>query len=224
MFQTGSYKPAHKSSGKDKAKPSETKKVKAIQEEHDIFQELLAKERETSTWSAISLPTIAVLLLGVSIALIVLGGTLEIQDFFILGAVLLIGSVMFGLMAFVVVCRPYCSRNQVSAYEYEDSTQQHNSTAIPPPVDYFYGQNSDEDLIDARSKPGPSEDQLYGTRNIPPTPATATDVNLEPESHTPPPPRVAIPNKPHTSKGPVYTINMDEASTKNKDMNDLELL
>lgn len=230
MPPPGSNKPGHANVAKTgpgnvvKVKFSEAKKVKVVQEERDIFQELLVKEREISPWSAIFLPTLAVVLLALGITCIVMGGVVEIPDLIVLGVMFLIGAVIFGFMMFVVVCRPYCSRNQVYTYDDEkDTTQLNQPNSNLQNADYFYGVDPDEDLVDARNRPGPTENELYGRRSIPQTPATATDVNLEPESDTPPPPQVALPSNPGKIS-PVYTIDVDDASRKTKEMKDLELL
>ena len=226
MSQAVSNKPALKWPGKEKVKISESKKVKVVKEGKDILQELLAKEREISPWSAVSLPTLGLLLLAAAIVLIVLAGTLNIPDFFILGGIFIAGFVVFAIMTFIQVLRPYCSRNQVSAYEYAEHSHGHEPTteAVPPQADYFNANDLDDDLTNARNKPKPSGHQLYGHRSIPPTPATATDVNLEPECYTPPPPKLAIPNNPGTSKTPVHTVQMEDASQSPKEMSNLELL
>ena len=206
-------------------KTSEPKKVKVSQDDRDIFQEILAKEREISPWSAVILPTFAVLLLGGGIACIIVGGVKDIPDLIVLGVMFLIGAVVFGFMMFVAVCRPCCSRNQVNTFEDFETT--HAYKPPPTPTDYFNA-DFDDDLTQVRNKPGPPENELYGkARSKLSTPATVTNVHFESETDTsygsPPPPPVAIPRE-TGERGPVYNLDVDTAAKRNQEMSELELL
>ena len=207
-------------------KPSESKKVKVAQDDRDIFHEILAKEREISPWSAVILPTFSVLLLGAGITCIIVAGVKSIPDLFVLGGMLLVGAAVFGFMAFVAVCRPCCSRNQVSTFE--DFEPTHAYRPVTPKFPDYFNADFDEDLTQARSKPGPPENQLYGNaRSRLTTPATVTNVHFDSETDgsfgSPPPPPVAIPSE--TVEGePVYNLDVDAAAKRNQEMSDLELL
>lgn len=215
--QVGKFSDAKR--GKVKAK-----KPKVFQDGKDILQELLTKKQETSTWSVIILPIFSVILLGLGIAGIILGGVKTVPDLIVLGAMFLAGSVVFGLMLFFVVCRPCCSRNQVYTYEYKESKETFKPAPSTQLLDYLYENDLDEDLTQARNKPGPSEDQLYGSsRSNTSTPATTTNVKLQPESDTPPPPQVAIPRDPR-KQSPVYTLDVDDAAKRTHEMKELRLL
>ena len=208
-------------------KTSEPKKVKVVQDDRDIFQEILAKEREISPWNAAILPTFAVLLLGSGITCIIVGGVRGMSDLIVLGAMFLIGAVVFGFMMFVLVCRPYCSRNQVNVFEDNETVHAYKPAPTSQFTDYFNA-DMDEDLTQAGNKPGPSENQLYGNaRSALSTPATTTNVHFESETDTsygsPPPPPIAIPSE-AGKRNPVYNLDIDAATKRTQEMSDLELL
>lgn len=220
----GSNKPGPGNVG---TKTSEPKKVKVFQNDRDIFKEILAKEREISPWSAVILPTFSVLLLGGGIACIIVGGVMNIPDLFVLGAMLLIGAVVFGFMTFVAVCRPCCSRNQVSTFEDFETTHAYMPASTSKFTDYFNA-DFDEDLTEAGNKPGPPEKELYGkARSKLSTPATVTNVHFESETDTsygsPPPPPVAIPSE-TGERNPVHNVDVDTAVKRDQDISELELL
>lgn len=217
---------------KDKVKFAEKKHIKVYA---DVPQILATDDKK---WNTMCLPFLGFSVLAFGLALIIVGVVKNIEDLIILGCLFSVGSMIFFVILYATCCRPMFQRNIIQTF---DSLQTHDTQSHTRPLsdysakaklsdqDYFNsGFDPNEDLVSARNRPQPSENQLYGEkmRSFLATPATTADVHFFNEDQdTPPPPRLALPSEPGDKTNSVYTMDIDQAlQGKSKEMSNLELL
>lgn len=184
-------------------------------------------------WNVICLPLLGCSLLAFGLTLVIVGSVKDIEDLIILGCIFGIGSVVFFFIMYTAVCRPMCQRNIIQTFNMVDKSKDtrpsSNKSTTHSDLE-FYNTAFDpyEDLMKAKTRPQPTEDQLYGERmrSFLTTPATTSDVTFYNDAPgTPPPPRLALPSDVGSKDNPVYTMELSKDMTqKSQDISRLELL
>ena len=211
----------------DKPRGGEKKPVRAISRIETTTNFVETK------WNVCCLPLMAVLLLVLGTALIVVAAVKYVPDLYLLGAIFIVGGILFFLIMYVSVCKKYCRKNSVKTYEHELVERPQPAKAIQavqavPSEPTFGGYinrkfDSNEDLLEINNRFTPTEDQLYAkhARAFLATPATSKDVRFESPPGTPPPPRIALPAKAGDKSRVVYDSDTEQRRTP---VDDVDLL
>lgn len=218
----------HNKENRERIKFSEKKHVRVFYDGSQTYG------NDDKKWNTICLPGLGFSLLGLGVALIIVGIVNNIEDLIIIGSLFSFGSLAFFAMWYAIVCRPMCQRNVVQTFDalenrkHERPLSEYSAKIEYSEQDYYNsGFDPNEDLIPSKNRPQPSENQLYGERmrSFLATPATTSDVLFNENQGTPPPPRVALPSEPGDKKNSVYTMDINEAlEGKRKEISDIELI
>ena len=197
---------------KDNANKKEVKKIKVSSAETPVVYN--SKETENNVYRVVCLSVIGIILVGVGIALVVVGDLNDIQDSIIVGAIFMGAGVIFVIMIFAAVTRPNrYTRNKVSSRD-DDSPEDDANT-----IDYSKGylRNQDvevenPDIVFKKNRP--SEVNLYGHYGDEklkihiPEPEVVYDVSV-------PRPIVTFPNTHNpaeVTRGPVFNMTLREST------------
>jgi hypothetical protein len=207
---------------KEKVKFSEKKNVR-------VYAPATLKSTIDKKWSIICLPLLGFFLVAFGLALIIVGAVKNIEDLILLGCIFGAGSLIFFFLLYTSVCRPMCQRNVIETFDMVEKSHDLRPTSGKSSAEYYNAAfDPKEDLVNAKNKPQPTENDLYGEkmRSFLATPMTTSGVLLYSDSpDTPPPPRIALPSDPGDSKQSVFTMDVDDnLKDKSHDISQLELL